>query len=78
MLHKPTPKDKEKGYLYPIDNEVVDDLKRITTAYVKNIGGLLIILVLPRRKYQKKDRPILEDAMLVGYFEELVVIEIAL
>ena len=54
LLHKPTPEDKDKGYLYPIDNEVVDDLRRITRAYVKNIGGLPIISILPRREYQKK------------------------
>ena len=62
--------------MYPVDNEVVDDLRRITRAYAKKIGGLPIIPALPRREYQKKDRPILEDAVLVGYFEELV--EIAL
>ena len=57
---KPTPKEKGKGYLYPIDNKVVDDLRRITRAYAKNIGGLPIIFVLPRREYQKKDCPQLE------------------
>ena len=49
LLHKPTPEDKEKGYLYPVDNEVVDDLRRISRAYVKNIGVLPIISILPRR-----------------------------
>ena len=72
LFHKSTPEDKEKGYLYPVDNEVVDDLRRITRAYVKNIGGLPIIFVLPRREYQKKDRPQLEDSVLVEYLEELV------
>ena len=56
LLHKPTPEEKETGYLYPINNEVVDDLRRITRAYVKNIVGLPIIFVLPIREYQKKDR----------------------
>ena len=65
MFHKSTPEDKEKGYLYPVDNEVVDDLRRITRAYAKNIGGFPIIFVLPRREYQKKDRPQLEDSVLV-------------
>ena len=51
LFHKPTPEDKEKGYVYPIDNKVVDDLRRITREYVKNIGGLPIISVLPRREY---------------------------
>ena len=63
LFHKSTPEDKEKGYLYPVDNEVVNDLRRHTRAYVKNIGGLPIIPVLPRREYKKKDRPILEDAV---------------
>ena len=65
LLHKPTLEDKEKGYLYPIDNEVVDDLRRITRAYAKNIGGLPIIFVLPRREYKKKDHPQLEESVLV-------------
>ena len=72
LLHKPTPEEKETGYLYPIDNEVVDDLRRITRAYVKKIGGLPIIFVLPRREYQKKDRPQLEDSVLVEDLKELV------
>ena len=58
--------------MYPIDNEVVDDLSRITKVYVKNIGGLPIISILPRREYQKKDRPQLEDLVLVEDLEELV------
>ena len=41
-------------------------------AYAKKIGGLPIIPALPMREYQKKDRPILEDAVLVEDFEELV------
>ena len=59
-------------YLYPIDNEVVDDLRRITRAYAKNIGGLPIILALWRREYHKKDCPQLEDSVLVEDLEELV------
>ena len=51
---------------------MVDDLRRITRACAKNIGGLPIISVLPRREYQKKDRPQLEDSVLVGDIEELV------
>ena len=57
LFHKSTPEDKEKGYLYPVDNEVVDDLRRITREYAKKIGGLPIISVLARREYQKKYRP---------------------
>ena len=58
--------------MYPVDNEVLDDLRRITSDYAKKIEGLSIISALPRREYWKKDHPILEDAVLVGYFEELV------
>ena len=72
LFHKSTPEDKEKGYLYRIDNKVVDDLRRITRAYAKKIRGLPIIPVLPRREYQKKDCPKLEDSVLVEDFEELV------
>ena len=68
----PTPEEKGTGYLYPIDNEVVEDLRRITRAYAKNIGGLPIIPVLPGREYQKKDHPQLEDSVLVEDLEELV------
>ena len=59
-----------------MDNEVVDDLRRITRAYVKTIGGLPIIPILPRREYQKKDRPQLEDSVLVEDLEELVEISL--
>ena len=41
-------------------------------AYAKNIGGLPIILALPRREFRKKDCPQLEDSMLVEDLEELV------
>ena len=51
---------------------MVDDLRRITRAYTKNIGGLPIIPNLPRREYQKKDHPQLGDSVLVEDIEELV------
>ena len=76
LFHKSTPEDKEKGYLYPVDNEVVDDLRRITREYVKKIIGLPSIPILPRREYQKKDLPKLEDSVLVEDLEEVV--EVAL
>ena len=63
-------------HLYSVDNEVVNNLRRHTIAYVKSIGGLPTIPDLPRREYKKKDRPILEDSVLVGDLEELV--EVAL
>ena len=72
MFPNSTPEEKSKEHLYSVDNEVVNDMRRFTRAYVKNIAGLPIITVLPRREYRKKDLPILEVAVLVGYFEELV------
>ena len=64
-----TPEEKWKEHLYSVDKEVVNDLRRHTKAYVKSIGGLPIILDLPRREYKKKDRPILEDSVFVGDLE---------
>ena len=58
--------------MYSVNNEVVNDLRRHTRAYVTKIGGLPIIPELPRREYKRKDRPILEDSVLVGDLEELV------
>ena len=55
-----------------MENEVANDLRRHTRAYVKKIGGLPNILEFPRREYKRKDCPILEDSVLVGYWEELV------
>ena len=55
---------------------MVNDLRRHTRAYVKSIGGLPIIPDLPRREYEKKDRPMMEYSVLVGDLEELV--EVAL
>ena len=72
LFPNPIPEEEGKEHLYSIDNEVVNDMRRHTRAYLKNIGGLPIIPVFPRREYKKKDRPILEDAVLVGDFEELV------
>ena len=72
MFSNPILEEKCKEHLYSVDNEVVNDLRRHTRAYVKNIGGLSIIPDFPRREYKKKDRPILEDSVLVGDWEELV------
>ena len=63
LFPNPTSEEKGKEHLYSIDNELVNDLRRYTRTYVKKIGGLPIIPVLPRREYEKKDRPILEDAV---------------
>ena len=72
LFSNPNPEEKWNGPLFYVNNEVVNDLRRHTRAYVNKIGGLPIILVLPRREYKKKDCPILEDTVLVGDFEELV------
>ena len=72
----PTPEEKGKEYMYSVDNELVDDLRIFTRAYVKNIGGLPVIPILPRREYRKKECPILEDSILVEDLEELVEIDL--
>ena len=58
--------------MYSVDNEVINDLRRHTRAYVKSIGGLPTIPDLPRKEHKKKYCPILEDSVLVGDLEELV------
>ena len=73
LFPNPISEEKGKEHLYSVNNEVVNDLRRHARKFVKNIGGLSIIPVLPRREYRKKYRPILmEDAVLVEDFEELV------
>ena len=68
----PTPKEKVTEYVYPVDNEVVVDLRRITRAYAKNIGGFPTILSFPRRELCKRDCPYNENLVLVEDIEELV------
>ena len=72
LFPNPILEEKGKQHLFSIDNEVVDDLRRFTRAYAKKIGGLSIIPILPRREYQNKDCPKLEDSVLVEDLEELV------
>ena len=72
VFHNPIPEEGGREHLYSVDNKVVNDMRRHTRAYVKKIGGLLIIPELPRREYKRKDRPILEDSVLVGDLEEIV------
>ena len=62
---RPNPEETFTEYLYPIDNEVVDDLRRITRAYAKKIKGLPIIPALPIREVHRKDHPYREDSVLV-------------
>ena len=72
LFSNPIPEEKWKEHLYYVDNEVVNDQRRHTRAYVKSIGGLLTIPDLTRREYKKKDSRVLEDSVLVGDLEELV------
>ena len=55
---------------------MVDDLRRITRAYAKKIGGLPIIPALPRREFRKKYHPYCEDSVLVEDFKEMVEIKL--
>ena len=59
-------------YLYPVSLEVVNDLRRITRSYAKKLRGLINIPNFPRRQAHRRERPYIEDSVLVGYFEELV------
>ena len=60
---------ENREHLYSVNNEVVNDLRRHTRAYVKQIGGFLIIPELHKREYKRKYRPILEDSVFVGDWE---------
>ena len=71
-LRNPIPEEDNREHLFPVRNKILNDLRRHTRAYIKKIGGLPIIHELPRREYKKKDRPIVEDSVLVGDWEELV------
>ena len=68
--------EENREHLFFVDNQVVNDLRRHTWAYVKSIRGLPTIPDLPRREYKKKGRHVLEDSVLVVDLEELV--EVAL
>ena len=69
---KVKPESDDIEYLYPVSNEVVDHLRRITRLYAKNLGGFPNIPDLPRRQTHRKERPYMEDLVLVGDFKELV------
>ena len=43
--------EENREHLFDVDNQVVNDLRRHTWAYVKSIGGLPIIPDLPRGEY---------------------------
>ena len=72
MFSNPIPEEGGREHLYSVDNEVVNNMRRHTRAYVKNIGGFPIIPEFPRREYKKKDHPIAEYSLLVRDWEELV------
>ena len=59
-------------YLYPVSLKVLNDLRRITRSYAKNLRGLLNIPNLPRRQARRREFPYIEDPMLVGDFEDRV------
>ena len=68
-IHNPILEERGREHLFSVDNEVVNNLRRHTREYVKNIGGFPIIPEFPRREYKRKDRPILEDSVLVEDWE---------
>ena len=39
-FHNPILEETSREHLYSVENKVVNDLRRHTRAYVKNIGGL--------------------------------------
>ena len=49
LFSDPIPEEEGRENLYSVDNEVVNNLRRHTRAYVKKIGGFPIIPELPRR-----------------------------
>ena len=42
VLHNPIPKEKGREHLYSVDNEVVNNMRRDTREYVKNIRGYFV------------------------------------
>ena len=50
----PIPIEENREHLYPVRNEIVNDLRRHTRAYVNNIGGLPIIPILPEENIRRK------------------------
>ena len=67
--HNLIPEEENREHLYAVGNEVVNEIRRHTRAYVKKLRGLPIIPDLPRREYKKKYRPIVEESVLVGDWE---------
>ena len=47
LFPNPIPEEKGKEHMYFVHNEVVNDMRRHTGEYVKKIGGLPMIHVLP-------------------------------
>ena len=65
-------KSENREHLYPVSFEVVNDLRRITRSYAKNLGGLSNIPDLPRRPAHRRDLVYTGNSVLVGNFKELV------
>ena len=58
--------------IYPVPFKVVNHLRRHTTSYVKNLGGLQKIHELLRKRAPIRVPTYTEDSILVGNSEELV------
>ena len=58
--------------MYVVPFEEVDHFRRHTRSYVKKLGGLKAILVLPRRQAHKKAISYNQYSILVENLEELV------
>ena len=63
------PELESPEHLYPVCFEVVNDLRRITRSYVKNLGGLPNIPNLPRRQSHRRVLVYIGNLVLVGNLE---------
>ena len=54
----PDPNTQEnREHLFAMDNQVINDLRRHTRAYVKSIGGLPSSLIYPKENTRKNTIP---------------------
>ena len=58
--------------MYVVPFEEVDLFRRHARSYIKKIGGLKVIVALPRRKNSKKVASYTKESILVENLEELV------
>ena len=68
--------EQESEHLYVVPFEEVDQFRRHTRSYIKKLGGLKLIPVLPRRQASKKVASYTKDSILVENLEELVYLSI--